>query len=119
MNERMREIIRRYSVNRDFQPLDIIEELTARGLFEPLGRHDTAAVPWTPTVDEYLACRHSQNGLARSRMGATAAAFDNEVRALLDELSSDGTLDMAAGGVPLELTAWVAWGKPLPAEAAG
>jgi SAM-dependent methyltransferase len=110
--ERLRPIFRRYAVNRDYQPLDLVTELERRGLFERKGEVSTGVVPWTPTVEEYLECRHSQNGLPRGRMGEEAALFDRAVREALDGLQRDGVIKVLDGRLQLGVSARVVWGKP-------
>ena len=100
------DLIGRASTNRDFQPYDLIAELTGRGFFHELGRRRTAPVPFAQSVDDYIEMRHSQNGLSRDRMGpAAAAAFDAAVRALVTPYSRDGLLHM-------DIAADVVWGEP-------
>ena len=60
------DIIPRYSLNRDYVPWDPVTALEEAGLFERLGHEETGPVPWTPTVDEYIERRHSQNGFSRT-----------------------------------------------------
>jgi hypothetical protein len=110
--DRLRPILRRYSVNRDFQPLDLVTELGRRGLFEREGEANTSVVPWTPTLEEYLECRHSQNGLPRGRMGEDAELFDRAVREALDSLQRDGAIEIRDGMLQLGVSARVVWGKP-------
>ncbi|GAB3917695.1 hypothetical protein GCM10011575_41590 [Microlunatus endophyticus] len=103
----------RYSSVRDFQPYDLIEELTSRGLFTVLGERQCEPVPWQPTIEEYLDARHSQRGFARTHMGeADAAEFDHAVTNTLHQLATTG--DLTTDGDRLELTAGarITWGKP-------
>ena len=103
----------RYSSVRDFQPYDLIEELTKRGLFTVLGELRCAPVPWQPTIAEYLDARHSQRGFSRTHMGEAAAAeFDYAVTNTLQQPARSG--DLTTTGDRLELTAGarVVWGEP-------
>ena len=107
-------IFTRYSPVRDYQPYDLIAELTSRGLFTEVGRRRCGPMPWTPTVAEYLECRHSQRGASRTHMGAQAvAAFDQEIAQVLAELCRDGTLAERDGRLQLEVTASIVWGRPV------
>ena len=82
----LRPIIRRYSLMRSPHQFTLIPELERLGLFIREGDHLTAEVPFTQTVDDYLASFHARSSLARHRIGAAAAdAFDREVRALLGD----------------------------------
>ena len=110
--DRVRSIIARHSTNRDFRPYNLIAELTTRGLFEQQGTRRVGPEPWQPTIDEYIECRHSQNGLSRERMGASAAAFDQELRAALLALCDEGVLALHDDHLTLQVTATLTWGRP-------
>lgn len=110
--ERLGPIFARYSTNRDYRPYDLVAELELRGLFQKIGEVRTDAESWQPTIDEYLECRHSQNGLSRERMGDSAEAFDEAVRQVLVQSIRDNTIELRAGRLQLEVEAKVVWGKP-------
>ncbi len=80
VRDRLRPIFARYSANRDYRPYDLVTEFTQRGLFEEQGRRAITPVAWRPTIDEYLECRHSQNGFSRDRMGDGGVGFDHALR---------------------------------------
>ena len=118
LRERLIPIFERYSPVTDYRPYDMIAELVSRGLFAETGRQRYGPAPWTPTVDEYVECRHSQRGFSRTHMGEEAvSAFDAAVVAVLDELCRDGTIPERDGRLQLSVTANVVWGKPLPRPA--
>jgi SAM-dependent methyltransferase len=98
-----------YSMNKDFQPYDIItitRELAARGLFEQHGIKTTAPVPFHQSVAEYVESFHARNGLSRDRMDAGAAdAFDEKLQALLHQHCPNGVVE-------LQISGRVVWGKP-------
>lgn len=115
--ERLHPIINRYSTNRDFRPYNLLDELAARGLFERLGHRRVGPEPWTPTITEYIECRHSQNGLSRDRMGTAAAPFDADMRAALLELCQEGKMTLHNDRLALTIEATITWGRPLiPAQ---
>jgi len=96
----------RHGTNRDFRPLDAVEELVTRDLFEPVGEQTAPRDPWRPTLDELVGCHHSQSSFAREQM-ADPAAFDREVaQAVLETLepADDGRFD-------LWVDATVVWGR--------
>jgi SAM-dependent methyltransferase len=101
--------IRAYSMNKDFQPSDIItitQELAVRGLFEQHGITTTAPVPCRQSVAEYIESFHARNGLSRDRMDAPAAReFDGTLRALLHRYCPSGVVELQVRGR-------VVWGKP-------
>ncbi len=101
-------LIARYSTNRDFQPYDVIDELTERGLFAEKGRRALTEEPYDQSVVYYVESIHSRNGFSRDRMPADdAAAFDDAVRTLLSPYARDGMLHLG-------VTADVVWGEPAP-----
>jgi SAM-dependent methyltransferase len=112
VTDRVLPIIARHSTNRDFRPYNLIAELTTRGLFKVQGTRRVGPEPWQPTIDEYIECRHSQNGLSRERMGASAAAFDQELRAALRALCDEGVLALHDDRLTLQVTATLTWGRP-------
>jgi SAM-dependent methyltransferase len=98
--------LRAQSSRRGSRGFGVIEELEKRGLFHKLGEKETAPVPFTQSVDDFIEGLHSRSGLARERMGEQeAAAFDEQVRELLLRYHSDGVL-------PLQVVGTVTWGKP-------
>lgn len=118
LRERLLPIFERYSPVTDYRPYDMIAELVSRGLFAETGRQRHGPAPWTPTVYEYVECRHSQRGASRTHMGPEAvSAFDAAVVAVLDELCRDGTIAERDGRLQLSVTANMVWGRPLPRPA--
>jgi SAM-dependent methyltransferase len=105
--DELRALIRRYSTMSNFQPFDLIAELTGRGLFVQTGEQSVAPVSIRQSVDDYLAALHSHSSLSLDRMPRSdAEAFDAAVRELVRPWSADGQLDF-------QLTGGVVWGKPL------
>ena len=73
-------LIAHYSTNRDYRPHNLIEDLTARGLFHRQGEHHTSPVPFRQSIPDYIESIHSRNGFSRERMPAEAAReFDRAV----------------------------------------
>lgn len=100
------EMVVEVSTNREFQPYNLVDELVSRGLFEPLGRAESAPEPFRQTIDEYIESWHSRNGLSRNRLSAEAATrFDSGVREIAESLATDGKLE-------LSVSAQVIWGRP-------
>jgi SAM-dependent methyltransferase len=112
-DERLRDLIPRFSTNKDYRPFDLIPELERRGLFV---RHDesyTRPVPFTQTVADYVESFHSMNGFSRERVSPeVASAFDREVRELVTPYAPGGCVE-------LKVTAHLLWGRPLAPEQAG
>jgi SAM-dependent methyltransferase len=101
----IREIIGRYSTNKEYQPYDLLAELQSRGLFVKQGEKRTAPVWFRQSVDAYVESWHSRNGLSRDRMEpAAAAAFDEEVRSLITPFCPQGVIEA-------QLTGYIVWGR--------
>ena len=98
-------IIQKYSTMYNYEGFDLIAELEARGLFETLGRHETARRPFTQPVADYIASFHSRSSLSLAALTAEAATgFDADLGALLAERCPDGV-------VRWEVAAGVVWGR--------
>jgi SAM-dependent methyltransferase len=111
LTARLRPIFARYSTVRDFRAMDVVAEIERRGLFTRTGEQRCGPQPWRPTVEEYLACRHSQRGFSRAHMPA-APEFDEAVRATLEDLVETGELGRSRGRLELTVEARVVWGVP-------
>ena len=108
------DIFARYSTVRDFKATSLVEELSRRRLFELEDQVKTKPVVWTPTIEEYIACRHSHSGFSLDRMnGQDATAFDSELRQLLLLLVDDGQIQMQEKRLQMEVRATIHWGRPL------
>jgi trans-aconitate methyltransferase len=99
-------IIQRYSTIRDYQRVDMVEELVSRGLFEQVGSRTTEPLAFTQSLDAYIESFHGRASFSRERMSVeAAAAFDAEVQALVRRHAPDG--------VTLQLVTEVVWGTPM------
>ena len=99
-------LINAHSTNREYQPYDLVRELTQRGLFTPHGSHLTGAYRFAQPLAAYIESWHSRNGLSRDRMPPeSAAAFDAGLRALVAPYAADGL-------VWQDVQARVTWGRP-------
>lgn len=99
-------IIQRFSANRDYRPVKLVDELERRGLFRTVGREDTAPWPFAQPLEAYVESFHGRSALARARIGAeAAAAFDEAVRAVARPHAGDV--------VTLQLVTTITWGTPM------
>jgi trans-aconitate methyltransferase len=98
-------LIAEYSTNREYQPYDLLEELTKRNLFVPEQHVQTQPVRFSQSLEDYIESFHSRNGLSRERMGASATAFDEQLRNIIVQYQPDPILEF-------ELVAEVVWGRP-------
>ena len=98
-------IIRRYSTLRDYRPFNLIDELMRLGLFARYGSHRTAPIPFTQSVEAYVASFHGRSSFSHDRMTpADANAFDAAVRDLVRTYHPET--------VTLSLVTGITWGKP-------
>jgi SAM-dependent methyltransferase len=101
-------LIVEYSAMRNWVPVDLVSEITSRGLFCQTRRFATAPVTVSQSVDEYVEGLHSTAGLARAKMAPHAAAeFDRHVRGLVEPYQ-DG-----ASRLTFEVTTTLVCGRPL------
>jgi SAM-dependent methyltransferase len=106
--QRLRPVYARHSWNADFEPLDAVEELERRGLFERRGEQTTAPDPWRPTLDEIVDGHFSMSGFAPDRL-KDPAGFRAEVREAVE-----ATFEPRGGRYDLDVAATIVWGVPAP-----
>jgi SAM-dependent methyltransferase len=94
----------------EYQPFDVIEVLTQRGLFTIEGEHWTAPVAWEQSIADYIGSFHARTGFSRDRMGAAASqAFDTAAAQILWTICPEGS-------IPMNMRTRVVWGRPTRAE---
>jgi ubiquinone/menaquinone biosynthesis C-methylase UbiE len=59
----------RFSTNPDYRPIDLIDELEQRGLFQKVGEKRTTPVPFSQSSEDYIEAFHSMSSFSRERMG--------------------------------------------------
>ncbi len=107
------DIIGEYSTNRDFVRWDVVKAIQEAGLFEVVGEEEAGCTSWRPTIEAYLECRHSQNGLSRERMGEERAnEFDVLVRDRIKQQVAEGTVKVIDGRIQGKCLGTIVWGKP-------
>lgn len=100
------ELITQFSTNRDYEPYDLVEELTSRGLFSKQGEQETAPMPFRQTVAAYVESFFSRNGFSRERMGEERAdEFETAVTNLVQSYQSEEIVEIQVSG-------HVVWGYP-------
>ena len=105
--EALRKLIIEFSVYKNFEAYNLIDELEKRHVFRVVGRETTAPVSSTQSVDDYVASFHSRGSLSPDAMTVEdVQAFDRRLRSLVEPYSQDGKLE-------LETEATLVWGKPL------
>lgn len=105
-HDKLREILTRYTTNPRYEAYNLIEELESRRLFQKCGQRNTAPVPFTQSVVDYIEMFHSVSCYSRERMGKIQSkAFDTEIRKLVSEYCHEKSFIMKVQGV-------VVWGRP-------
>jgi ubiquinone/menaquinone biosynthesis C-methylase UbiE len=100
------ELIVQHSTNRDFRPYSLVDELTRRSLFVPLGEFVSAPVASEQSFADFIESMHSANGFSRDRMSLDAAGeFDRSVAGVLARYADGDT-------VVRQTSAVVRWGAP-------
>lgn len=106
-NEALSALIREHSAMYNYQEFNLVEELTARRLFEQVGERETAPGTFAQPVEDYIASFHSMSSLSLERLTPDAAAsFDARLRALLAPYAMNGV-------VTLHPFAHAVWGRAL------
>lgn len=105
--EGYRQIVRRFSNNPTYVPVDLIGELEKYHLFQKLGEFVTEAEPLRQTIAEYIAAQHARSALSLDTMTAEQVAqFGAQMRELLQPFAQDGVLTFNIAGR-------IVWGRPL------
>lgn len=105
--EELKKIAQRFSTNPEYQPIDLLQEIESRGLFQKLGEREAAPLAFRQTLGDYVESFHSTSRLSRDRMAPEkAAAFDREVRELVKQYCREEEFEMKFVGK-------VVWGRPL------
>jgi SAM-dependent methyltransferase len=100
-------IVKRYSLNQAYYPFDMLAEWERVGLWQELGRRKTDPLALRQSVDDYIEGFHGRSSLSRDRMTPkSAAAFDNELRALVEPFAVDGVIE-------LQVVGDLVWGNPI------
>lgn len=100
------ELLTQFSTNQDYEPYNLIDELTERGLFTKQGEKTTSSVPFRQSVDAYIESFHSSNGFSRERMGKErATAFDTAVSQLVMPYCENNQME-------IQISGQVVWGMP-------
>ena len=100
--------IRKYSTNRHYEQIDLIQELVDRGHFQPIGDKWTQPVVFSQSIADYVESFHSRQSLSKEQMGAeNVKAFDSELTHVLSDFA-DGE-----GIIGFNVSTRVTWGKPL------
>jgi ubiquinone/menaquinone biosynthesis C-methylase UbiE len=107
------QIIRRFSNNPNYKPIDMIAEFEKYQLFQKQGERVTVPVPLRQTIEDYTAAQHARSSLSLDTMTTEqATAFDAEMTALLAPFAREGL-------ITVQVVGRVVWGKPLAGKKSG
>jgi len=105
--EEVKKLTPKYSTNPEYRPVDLVEELETRSLFQKVGEKAAAPTFFRQTLEDYIESFHSTSLYSRDRMGPErASAFDREVRELMQRYCPEDAFEMRFVGK-------IIWGKPL------
>lgn len=101
-------LIRKYSTNRHYEEVDLIQELERRNQFQPIEDRWTTPIAFSQPLVDYVESFHSRQSLSKEQMGAeNVKAFDTELTHALSDFP-DGE-----GVVSFNVSTRVTWGEPL------
>ena len=101
-------LIRKYSTNKHYEQMDLIQELVDRGHFKLIGDKWTQPVVFSQPLTDYVESFHSRESLAKEHMGEeNVRAFDTELSHILLDFADD------KGFLSFQIGTRVTWGKPL------
>lgn len=105
------EIVKRFSNNPGYKPVDLIAEFEKYQLFQKHGEHVTTPVVLRQTIADYTAAQHARSALSLDTMTSEQATrFGAEMHALLTPFAQNGMLD-------IHIVGHIVWGKPLREQA--
>jgi trans-aconitate methyltransferase len=101
------QIVRRFSNNPNYNPVDLSAEFERYQLFQKQGEHVTAPIVWQQTIEDYIAAQHARSALSLDTMTAEQAAqFNAEMHTMLTPFAQNSILTA-------KIVGRVVWGKPL------
>jgi SAM-dependent methyltransferase len=105
--EEVKKLVPKYSTNPEYRPVDLVEELESRGLFQKVGEKVAAPMFFRQTLEDYIESFQSTSLYSRDRMDPEkASAFDREVRDIVRRYCREEEIEM-------QFVCKIIWGKPL------
>lgn len=103
-NADLRQMRVQFSAHPSARGSRVVEELEMRGFFHRQGEKETAPVPFSQSIEDYIEGLHSRSSFSRELMGQQPAAdLDQQIKDLLLQFHPDGML-------PLQVVGTVIWG---------
>jgi hypothetical protein len=107
------EIYSQFSTSQDFQPTKLTDELVRHGFYR-IDDEKMFVADWQPTIDEYIASRHSRSQFSQIRMSQESVEeFNHTLREFIVNLCTAGEINMHNERLLLQVRASVCWGEPV------
>lgn len=104
-------LIRKYSTNKHYKQIDLVQELVNRGHIYLIGDKRTKPVNFSQPLTDYVQSFHSRQSLSKEDMGEeNVSTFDAELSDILSGFADD------KGFLNFQLETRVSWGKPLTSD---
>ena len=101
-------LIHKYSTNRHYEQIDLVQELMNRRHLYLIGDRRTALVNFSQSLTDYVQSFHSRESMSKEHIGEeNVKAFDTELSHVLSDFVDD------EGFLTFQLEARVTWGRPL------
>jgi hypothetical protein len=101
------QIVKWYSNNPKYTPIDVVTELENAQLFLTPGKRKTASLRIQQTVEDYVDAQHAHSSLSLDSMGQEQSnQFRREMSELLPPHAQQGLLTF-------DVVAEITWGNPL------
>ena len=104
-------LIRKYSTNKHYKQIDLVQELVDREHIHLIGDKRTTPVSFSQPLTDYVQSFHSRQSLSKEDMGEeNVRTFDVELSQILSNFVDTN------GYLSFQLETRVSWGKPLTSD---
>ena len=101
-------LIRKYSTNKHYEEINLVQELVHRGYIHLIGDKRTNPINFSQSLTDYVQSFHSRESMCQESMGEeNVRAFDAELSHILSDFADD------KGFLSFQLETRVTWAKPL------
>ena len=101
-------LIRKYSTNKYYEEIDLVQELVDREHLHLIGDKWTTPVGFSQSLADYVQSFHSRESMSREHMGEeNVRTFDAELSHILSDFVDD------EGFLRFQIEARITWGRPL------
>ena len=100
-------LIHKYSTNRHYEKIDLVQELVHKGYLHLIGDKWTTPIDFSQPLTDYVQSFHSRESMSKEHMGEeNVRAFDTELSDILSDFVDD------EGFLTFQLGTRVTWGRP-------